>query len=439
MGNLGQKFVNLAFLAAFVLAGFGVGMETAFAGDRTGPGQTVQAEVEPMKIAAKDPRRDTNTPQPKRWSVTNFIGDVKVRVAKGVAWKPLARATVSIAPGMQVKTGEGGRFSLKQGKDVITVSPNSEIEIPTKGDDNILQTLGKVLFDMERRPDRRFSVGTPYLAATIKGTVFTVTVDALGSTVDVHEGAVQVASLKSNDVTIIRPGQRASVTSRGGGRLTVGKDSPPAKKVKPPKNDPKATTSVDEKAGAQSASLDSKATASDDRKSGKKAGGQLVSLDPKDNSGKGKGRLLRIESTDEKASVQSVSLDSKATASDDRKSGKKAGGQLVSLDPKDNSGKGKGRLLRIESTLGVQRIDIGSVTKGLVANWTPPGNFGNSGNGKDGGSANTSSGGPSNSGPGAYAYSGSPSNSGPGGGGPGGGGPGGGGPGGGDPGGGGPG
>ncbi|MGB1547845.1 MAG: FecR domain-containing protein [Alphaproteobacteria bacterium] len=363
MKKLGHKLASLAFLAAFAFAGFGLDAKTAFAGDRSlgggpkistpnadkgastaprdfggggapvknfyrtrsiagTPGTNWQGQPaapseafsngkpQPMTIAAKDRQRDLGVPEPESWSVTNFVGDVKVRVATGAVWKPLARAVTSIAPGMQVKTGPDGKFSLQQGKDVLTVSPNSEIEIPTRGDDNILQSLGKVLFDMERRPDRRFSVGTPYLAATIKGTVFTVTVDALSSTVDVHEGAVQVASLKSSDITIVRPGQSATVTAKGNGRLTIGKGNPPATKAKPAKNPPPDTAS-----------------------SGGKPGKDV---------------------------------------------------QLASLNSEDNSGKGKGQLRRIETTLGVHQIDVASVTSGLIANWSPGGTFGNSGNGNNG-------------------------------------------------------
>ncbi|PCJ61526.1 MAG: hypothetical protein COA65_00770 [Rhodospirillaceae bacterium] len=249
--NSGKKFARFAFLAAFVFAGFGAMSGIAAAGDQNTENRegapTTQAEniaglagsnwqghlkssanaalekAGQITLASLNARRDPNASQPKAWSITNYIGDVRVRIATGATWKPLAKTTTRIAPGMQVKTGANGRFVLKQGKDVITVSSNSEIEIPTKGSDSIFQSLGKVLFDMDRRPERRFSVGTPYLAAVIKGTIFTVNVDALGSSVDVHEGAVQVASLKGGNITIIRPGQRATVDSKGRGQITVGK------------------------------------------------------------------------------------------------------------------------------------------------------------------------------------------------------------------------
>ena len=376
MWNLGKRVTRFALLATFVLAGFGAAAETAYAdgrglrGDRqiaaadgasrdgalarpqttrnSGgaaatqagnaagvPGATWQENGESFvngmpetaketKVASRDAGRDTNAAQPKAWSVTKHMGDVRVRVAKGATWKPLTKAALTIAPGMQVKTGPDGQFSLKQGKDIITVSPNSEIEVPTKGDNNILQALGKVLFDMERRPERRFSVGTPYLAAVIKGTIFTVTVDALGSSVDVHEGAVQVSSLKSGNATIVRPGQKATVTSKASGRLTVGKG-----------------TLLPKKAASPQAALP------EEKKSDKK-----------------------------QAKVSSQGSE-------------KTGTQVAALGTKGKSGKNKekGSQRRIESTLGVQRIDIAFVTAGLVANWAPNGTSGNGG-GNNGTSGN---------------------------------------------------
>ena len=191
MQNLGKKFTRFAFLAAFAFVGLGAITEPAAADNRESTpatqaenvaglaGSDWQGQVKSsanaaakkagdITLASLNPQRNPNTSQPKHWSITNYIGDVRVRIATGASWKPLAKATTHIAPGMQVKTGANGQFVLKQGKDVITVSSNSEIEIPTKGADSIFQSLGKALFDMDRQPERRFSVALLILRRSSK-------------------------------------------------------------------------------------------------------------------------------------------------------------------------------------------------------------------------------------------------------------------------------
>ena len=114
---------------------------------------------------------------------------------------------------------------LRQKGDVVTVTPNTRFEVPKKGKNNVWLTFGKVLFDMERRPDRRFSVGTPHLAAVVKGTSFAVEVDKEASTIHLTKGAVKVTALKAGripgDVHLLEPGQIAVASKDGNGKLTI--------------------------------------------------------------------------------------------------------------------------------------------------------------------------------------------------------------------------
>ncbi len=107
------------------------------------------------------------------------------------------------------------------------MSPNSDLKL---GDNqgnrlftNILQSLGTLLFQVEKNPRQKFQVTTPYLAATVKGTTFTVSVRPEGAAVHVTNGAVQVAARSGQRAVIVRPGQTGSVSSKPGAEVEIRK------------------------------------------------------------------------------------------------------------------------------------------------------------------------------------------------------------------------
>lgn len=154
------------------------------------------------------------------WVITSIAGDAKVRSLD--ASDVEARSGTQLAEGMTVTTGDAGRVVLTRGGDTITVSPNSAFNIgPDNGDassPNILQTLGTLLFSIDSSAGpRNFKVHTPYLAAVIKGTVFSVSVTPDGSALHVTEGLVQVADLATGQTGLVAVGQTARVSAGGGG------------------------------------------------------------------------------------------------------------------------------------------------------------------------------------------------------------------------------
>lgn len=127
-----------------------------------------------------------------------------------------AGAPVSaIGPGAVIETGADGNVVLTRPGDSITVYANSKMSVPAAdngGEAGILQTLGKLLFRMESRESRDFKIETPYLAAAIKGTTFTVEVDDDDAVVEVEEGSVIVTANRSGQSAYVGPGERASVS-----------------------------------------------------------------------------------------------------------------------------------------------------------------------------------------------------------------------------------
>ena len=153
----------------------------------------------------------------------DFSGDVRVQTKNGI-WRPMTKQH-GIAAGTRIETGKTGRIVLRQKSDVVTVTPNTQLTIPKKGKNNVLLTFGRVLFDMERRPDRRFSVGTSHLVAVVKGTRFAVEADNEASTVQLTKGAVQVTAFKADrtlgDTHLMEPGQIVDASKGGNGKLTI--------------------------------------------------------------------------------------------------------------------------------------------------------------------------------------------------------------------------
>lgn len=173
------------------------------------------------------PASGTAAQQRVPWVVAESHGDVTQQTADGAL--PVALGA-TLAEGAPVRTGADGTLLLAHGNDRVTVSANSTFAIPVGVDPaagpSLLQTLGTLLFKVEHTPGRRFEVDTPYLAAVVKGTVFTVSINGAAQLVHVAEGAVEVTSSASHDAVLVRPGQTATVSSPNAAPSVIDGHSP---------------------------------------------------------------------------------------------------------------------------------------------------------------------------------------------------------------------
>jgi hypothetical protein len=161
----------------------------------------------------------------RSWTVKEIVGTARIQHG-GTA--PIAlKIGDRIDPGSRVETAAGARLALVRPGDSLEVTANSRFEIPASVDPkdkapaHILQTLGTLLFKITTRPHAPFSVKTPYLAAVIKGTVFTVMVKGSESELHVTKGAVEVTSVLTNKVVMVRPGMTAAINGAKGGEMQV--------------------------------------------------------------------------------------------------------------------------------------------------------------------------------------------------------------------------
>ncbi|MHA1547042.1 MAG: FecR domain-containing protein, partial [Alphaproteobacteria bacterium] len=116
--------------------------------------------------------------------------------------------------GGRIVTGANSRVMLTRNKETMLIGPGSVVSLPRStgsgSKTTVLQQAGTVLLDVEKRNVKHFAVETPYLAAVVKGTRFSVTVTSKGAKVTVYRGLVEVAEFGRGEVALVRPGQSAS-------------------------------------------------------------------------------------------------------------------------------------------------------------------------------------------------------------------------------------
>lgn len=185
---------------------------------------------------------------PLSWSISESSGAVSIMrpgiTLAGVRGKALAAGDV-------IATGKTGRAVLVRGGEYLMVSTNSRITIaqPKVGSmTQIVQSFGNAVFKINKKATPHFAVQTPYLAAVVKGTTFSVTVTETGASVQVTEGRVEVQTPDGGATHMVTPGEIGLVRAGMPGRLVIQGDNPVT--IDSP-NAPVAATVVDTAAAAE--------------------------------------------------------------------------------------------------------------------------------------------------------------------------------------------
>lgn len=151
------------------------------------------------------------------WSVSKASGDVWL--ATDGAQQVSLKQEEALKPGDTIRTGRNGRVLLVRGDETILISPNSVVGLPAEKKDGlsttIVQQAGSILLEVEKRNVKHFEVETPYLAAVVKGTQFSVTVGAGSTKVGVVRGQVEVLDFKTGQIAQVMPGQSATAFEHG--------------------------------------------------------------------------------------------------------------------------------------------------------------------------------------------------------------------------------
>jgi hypothetical protein len=157
-----------------------------------------------------------------RWRVTETSGGVQV-MRSGLS-STASRGSM-LYSGDVIVTGDRGRAVVTRGEEYMIVSPGTRLRLPgdtrAGGITRIIEEVGNVIYNVQRRNHEHFGVETPYLAAVVKGTTFSVTVSPEGSSVQVLEGLVEVSTLDGGATQLVEPGSVALVAAGNRYQLTV--------------------------------------------------------------------------------------------------------------------------------------------------------------------------------------------------------------------------
>ena len=115
------------------------------------------------------------------WTISEATSGVVVTHA-GVS--RVAARNGQLTMGDIVTTGPNARVVLVRGEEYAMVAPNSRLQVadpePSGGFTQFVERLGNVVYSIKKKATPHFGVATPYLAAVVKGTTFSVTVDPTG-------------------------------------------------------------------------------------------------------------------------------------------------------------------------------------------------------------------------------------------------------------------
>lgn len=156
------------------------------------------------------------------WTADKLRGQVLQLIDN--QWQPLSRGMV-VPDSRVIRTLGSGRVTFTRGNETVDVGPDTQIQIYDKGGrkpfTTVKQYFGSVSVEAEVEQVQHFAVQTPYLAAVVKGTRFTVTSGRTGASVDVRRGHVAVEDKQDKTHVTLSVGQSASIDPAAGGELEV--------------------------------------------------------------------------------------------------------------------------------------------------------------------------------------------------------------------------
>ena len=345
-----------------------------------------------------------------QWKLSESAGTVNI-LRSGVS--KIAISGGSLTAGDVITTGAKSRAVLVRGQEYVVVSPNSRLRISAPensgGVVQFFEELGNVLFRIDKKATPHFGVKTPYLAAVVKGTTFSVTVTETGTAVQVTEGAVQVSTLDGGATQLLSPGMIGVVNQHQQFRLNIAGtetrtiDSPnaPAGSTETPEPMDDATlveiANSDFEGTISAPILDTPVSLSEltgglvSNSAATPAPTQLAALDRSINSASGKPGAVQDSNTNAVGRSNAVNLEVGQRVTGSEGSGDAVGAVNVGMDAggltgnvgngNGNNGSGNGN----DQSNGVVNVGVG--VGGVTGN-NGNGNAGNGNNGNGNGQSN---------------------------------------------------
>ena len=167
------------------------------------------------------------------WTVSRVSGPAKYTM-DGKVWQDV-RPGLKLPNAAWVNTGPRGKVQLRRGNDTIHIGSYTLISAykKTAKRTQIRQNFGTVTIDVQKRNYDHMGVETPFMAAVVKGTKFTVSASRTDSGLSVSRGRVEVTDRRSGAKTDVNAGQRVSVGPQPTAKISVKSTYPNSQKIQP--------------------------------------------------------------------------------------------------------------------------------------------------------------------------------------------------------------
>lgn len=160
------------------------------------------------------------------WTAVSVRGTVVYLV--GDYWEELARGGI-IAAGQPVRTLQSGRLQLQRRDTIISLGPNTAVEIDHGGPDaatTVRQYSGSVIVRANPRQSEHIAVETPVLAIMVNGGIVSVAFGQGTAEVRVDSGTVSIIDRLRGNRAVLVAGQ-AITNSAAAGLGFSGSGHPP--------------------------------------------------------------------------------------------------------------------------------------------------------------------------------------------------------------------
>ena len=144
------------------------------------------------------------------WTAAKLRGNVLA--LDGINWVHLQRGDI-VSDSRVIRTLADGNVQFTRDGETIDVGGNSQIQIHDRSGQRfttVNEAFGKVSIEANVENVKHFAVQTPFIAAVVKGTIFTVTSGKVASEVEVNRGKVGVEDLHAHNFVDVLVGQHAS-------------------------------------------------------------------------------------------------------------------------------------------------------------------------------------------------------------------------------------
>lgn len=145
------------------------------------------------------------------WTLVQNVGDVAI--SGGLFQTVSLPNDVTLPEGAVITTGRSGRAVLRRGGEHIIVQPETRLKLERAepGITRMTQSSGSAFYEITKKSAPHFQVDTPWLAAVVKGTTFSIDVTDGTAALHVTEGTVEVSNPARTTVTLVTAGAEARI------------------------------------------------------------------------------------------------------------------------------------------------------------------------------------------------------------------------------------